>query len=101
MRPRYYTIKNGKTTFHYHMSDWRAFLQKTKEQDTIGAVLMDRIGYQLHYRMINDPACDNFTLMHNEPFWGKMPTDDELCREPIPKKVPLESYSFHIIDLSK
>lgn len=84
MNPIKFSIKNGKTTFHYPLSFLRKFLAHGKTNGNNGMILVGRTGIFLTYKgfgTIENPRTTilTFHVKHLEVFSGPMPSDKSRC----------------------
>lgn len=82
MRPIKYSVINGVTRFHYKASELIDFVRRGKKYGNVGVILTERDGNMLTCRgfgTIENPFTHiaSISVMHCEPFDGKMLTDDE------------------------
>lgn len=87
MRPIKFTVKNGKTTFHYPFSFLKEFVTIGKRDGTNGMILIGRNGNMFSYKgfgTIENPRTTirSFHMQHLSLFFGVMPTDESQLLEP-------------------
>lgn len=90
MKPYKYTIKNGKTTFHYKWKELLEFYRLGYKHGDVGGILAYREGVFFTYKMfgtIENPAkhITTWTVAHSPLFEGPMPTDEQIVN-PVAKE---------------
>jgi len=86
MRPIKFTVKNGKTTFHYPFSFLREFVTLGKRDGNTGMILVGRNDNMFAYKgfgTIENPRTSmmTFHMKHFELFGGPLPSDDSQLKE--------------------
>jgi len=86
MRPIKFTVKNGKTIFHYPFSFLREFVTLGQREGNTGMILVGRTGDMFTYKgfgTIENPRTTMFTfhMKHFELMDGPIKTDEDQLKE--------------------